>query len=382
MEDRLVGVGLAGTGFMARAHSLGYREAATFFPSEVRLERRAICGRDKARAERVARREGWQAVETCWERLVERADVDLVDVAVPGHLHAPLAVAAAGAHKAVLCEKPLANGLAEAQAMLAAVRSAGVVHAVAFNNRFLPALQAMRTWVRDGRLGEIRHVRATWQSEASVDPDRAGTWRDQAETAGTGALGDLGAHLIDLTRYVVGEILEVTGRSQTFVDERPRADAPDGRVPVTVDDATAFLARLDCGGMAVFEATRSAVGYPDRFTFEVNGTAGSVRFDRHRANELGVYWATDDPARRGFTTLHVSGPDWPLAAPWWPPGHGIEYGETWVNLVGALARRLAGEPSPDLATFEDGERCQAVLDAVECSVRTGAWASVVAQPPR
>lgn len=379
MSPRAIGVGLVGTGFMAKAHSFGYREAASFFPAPVRFERRVICGRDRGRAERVAEVEGWDSVETDWTRLVDRDDLGLIDVSVPGYLHASIATAAAGLGKAVFCEKPLANSLAEAQAMLNAVRTAHVAHAVGFNNRFLPAVQVMRDWVREGRLGDVRHVRAAWQSEASVDPARPAVWRDRADAAGTGALGDLGAHLVDLARFIVGEIEEVVGRVATFVPERRDPDNPAATLPVTVDDATAFLARIAGGGMAVFEATRAAPGYPDRFTFEVNGTQGSVRYDRHRANELGVYWVGADAVRRGFTTLHVSGPDWPLAARWWPPGHGTEYGETWINLIGALARQVAGDLDPLLATFDDGERCQAVLEAVAESARSGQWTEV--SPP-
>lgn len=371
-------IGLVGTGFMAKAHSFGYHEAPHFYDLKLRPELAVLCGRDASRLELARTRYGWQEGVTDWRRVVERSDLDLIDISSPGDTHAPIALAAAAQGKHIFCEKPLATTLDEAQAMYLAAHSAGVRHVVGFNNRYVPAIALLRELIAEHRLGRIRHVRACWLSDMALDADAPMAWRYQRSRAGHGALGDLGAHLVDLARFLAGEITEVTGMTQTFVAERPLPDT-DTWANVTVDDASAFLARFSSGALGVFEMTRSAFGHADEFTISVNGTEGSASYRRTRPNELTVRLA-DDKLSQGRTTVHVTGQDWPAAAPFWPKGHGIDYGESFISQAAALLEHLSGVSRPEVATFYDGERCQAVLEAVGQSAQTGQWQGVAPAP--
>jgi predicted dehydrogenase len=376
-----LGVGMVGYAFMGRAHSQAWRTVDRVFELPLRPRLAAICGRDKAAAESAAARLGWAATETDWRALIARDDVQLIDIAAPGSLHAPIAIAALQAGKHVLCEKPLANTLAEAERMAAAADAAfpsGARAMVGFNYRRVPALALARRLVEQGRIGTLRHVRAVYLQDWLVDPDSPLTWRMQADRAGSGALGDLGAHIIDLARFLTGdEITGVSAVSATFVEQRPLAD-DEGTGQVTVDDAVVFTARFGSGALGSFEATRYAAGRKNGLRIELNGAAGSLAFDLERLNELEFYDGddTDGGATAGFRRILVTEPEHPYLSGWWPPGHTLGWENTFTNQARDLLTAIAdgGQPTP---SFGDGLAVQRVLDAVQRSAAAGSgWVAV------
>jgi predicted dehydrogenase len=372
VERGEIGVGLVGYKFMGRAHSNAYRQVARFFDLELSPRMRAICGRDEAGVKDAANSLGWDSYETDYQRLLERDDIGLVDVATPGNTHHEMAIAALEAGKHVLCEKPLANTLEESREMLDAAKATGTVNMVCFNYRRAPAVQLAKQLIEEGRLGEIRHWRAAYLQDFILDPELPLIWRFRRDVAGSGALGDIGAHIIDLAHFLVGPIAEVVGATETFIKERPLEGPGGGTGEVTVDDAAAFLARFENGAMGTFEATRLAPGRRNHNSFEVNGSNGSLAFDLERMNELSVYFEDDAPDVKGFRTVLVTEPDHPFMRAWWPPGHIIGYEHTFVHTIKDLLDGIAGGKSP-APSFEDGYRCQAVLDAVERSVESRTW---------
>ena len=379
-EPAAIGVGMVGYAFMGRAHSQAWNTVGRVFDLPLRPRLAAICGRDKAAAEAAAGRLGWAAAETDWRALIARDDVQLVDIAAPGDLHAPVAIAALAAGKHVLCEKPLANTLAEAEAMQAAAGAAyprGARAMVGFNYRRVPALALARRLVEQGRIGRLRHFRAVYLQDWLADPDAPMTWRMQAERAGSGALGDLGAHIVDLARYLTGdEITGVSAISATFVRERPLADGP-GSGTVTVDDAVVFTGRLASGALASFEVTRFATGRKNGLRVELNGSAGSLAFDLERLNELEVFSvAPGDGDTAGFRRVLVTEATHPYLDAWWPPGHTLGWEHTFTHQAKDLLTAIAAgdQPSP---SFADGLAVQRVLDAVARSAASGnSWESV------
>jgi predicted dehydrogenase len=368
-----LGIGMVGYAFMGRAHSLAWHAVTRAFPDvPLRPRLAAICGRDEAAARSAAHRLGWAAIETDWRALIERDDVDLIDIAAPGDLHAPIAIAALQAGKHVLCEKPLANTLAEAEAMKDAADAAypaGTRAMVGFNYRRVPALALARQYVEAGRIGTIRHFRAVYLQDWLADPRAPMTWRMRAERAGSGALGDLGAHIVDLARFLTGdEITDVGAVSATFVGERPLADG-SGTAEVTVDDAVLFTARLaGSGALASFEATRYATGRKNALRIEVNGRDGSLAFDLERLNELQVFLPAG-PGDPGFARVLVTEPEHPYLDGWWPPGHVLGWEHTFTHQARDLLTAIAagGQPVP---SFGDGLEVQRVLDAVQRSAAT------------
>jgi predicted dehydrogenase len=353
----------------------------------------AICGRDEVATQLAADRLGWAAVESDWRALVARDDVQLVDIVAPGHLHAPIAIAALQAGKHVLCEKPLANTLAEAELMSAAADAAfpsGARAMVGFNYRRVPAIALARRLVEAGRIGTLRHVRAVYLQDWLVDPDSPLTWRMQAEQAGSGALGDLGAHIVDLARFLTGdEIASVSAVSATFVEERPLlgdsgngAKAADGTRRtgrVTVDDAVLFSARLESGALGSFEATRYAAGRKNVLRIELNGSAGTLAFDLERLNELEFYDGddTDGGATAGFRRILVTEPEHPYLSGWWPPGHLLGWDHTFTHQARDLLTAIADGAQPE-PSFADGLAVQRVLDAVQRSAGAGGgWETVL-----
>ncbi len=367
-----IGVGLVGYKFMGRAHSNAYRQVGRFFDVDPAPRMAAICGRDEAGVREAADTLGWESYETDYRTLVARDDIGLVDVVTPGNTHHEIVLSALEAGKHVLCEKPLANDLAEAREMLDAARNAGTINMVCFNYRRAPAVQLAKKLVEDGRLGEIRHWRATYLQDFIMDPEFPLIWRLKKEVSGSGALGDIGAHIIDLAHFVVGPISEVTGMMETFVKERPLEEASGETGEVTVDDAAAFLTRFENGAMGTFEASRFAAGRRNQNSFEVNGSKGSVAFDLEKMNELEVFFTDDAPDVQGFRTVNVTEPDHPYTGAWWPPGHILGYEHTFVHTMRDLMDGIEAGESP-APTFEDGFRCQAVLDAVERSAVSGEW---------
>jgi predicted dehydrogenase len=363
---------------MGAAHSLGWRTAGRVFDLPLTPVLSAICGRDAAAVRAAADRHGWAAAVTDWREMVERDDVDLVDICTPGDSHAEIALAALAAGKHVLCEKPLANTVAEAEAMVRAAEEAqarGLVAMVGFNYRRVPATALARRMVAEGRLGTLRHVRVSYLQDWLVDPAFPLTWRLRREQAGSGSLGDLGAHIVDLAQYLAGEHLAgVSALTETFVRERP---LPAGAVQglsagpagartgtVTVDDAALFTGRFTSGALASFEATRYATGRKNALRIELNGERGSLAFDLERLNELWYHDGTEPGEHAGFRRILVTEPGHPYLEAWWPPGHGLGYEHTFVHqardLVHAVAEGTRPEPS-----FADGLQVQRVLAAVE-----------------
>jgi predicted dehydrogenase len=377
-----LGVGMVGHAFMGAAHSQAWRTAPRFFDLPLRPELRVLAGRDAGRVAEAAQRLGWESTETDWRRLVERPDVDLVDVCTPGDSHAAIAVAALEAGKHVLCEKPLANSVEEAQTMVAAAEAAadrGVLAMVGFTYRRVPAIALARRLVEEGRIGQVRHVRVQYLQDWLADAQAPMTWRLDKNRAGSGALGDIGAHAVDLCQHITGELLtDVSGLLTTFVDERPTGDGATGAV--TVDDAAGFLARLSGGGVGVFEATRFATGRKNAIRLEVDGSRGSLAFDFEDMNVLHLYDADEPAETAGFRRIYVTEPDHPYVGAWWPPGHGLGYEHGFTHQVVDLVTAIARGEQP-LPSFADGLQVQCVLDAIERSSTTGSWQSTAVPEP-
>ncbi|MFJ3800878.1 Gfo/Idh/MocA family protein [Streptomyces sp. NPDC090088] len=376
-----LGVGMVGYAFMGAAHSQGWRTVGHVFDLPLRPVLAAIAGRDAHAVRAAADKHGWAAAETDWRALVARDDVQLVDICTPGDSHAEIAIAALEAGKHVLCEKPLANSVAEAEAMVTAAeaaRSRGQLAMVGFNYRRVPALAYARRLIAAGRLGTLRHVRVCYLQDWLVDPDFPLTWRLQREYAGSGALGDLGAHIVDLAQYLAGEpLVGVSAQMETFVKERPRLDGVSSgltasgdprRGPVTVDDAAVFTGRLASGALASFEATRMASGRKNALSLEVNGEFGSLAFDLERLNELSFHDHREPAATAGFRRIVVTEPEHPYLEGWWPPGHALGYEHTFAHQARDLVEAIASGTDP-IPSFADGLQVQRVLAAVEESAR-------------
>lgn len=380
---KTIGVGLVGYKFMGRAHSNAYRQVHSFFPDVPKPEMIAISGRNEEAVSAAADQLGWDGYETDYKKLVSRDDIDLVDVSTPGYLHKDVVITALEAGKHVYCEKPLANTLPEAAEMLRAWRQAGTIAMVNFNYRRVPAIQLAKRLIEDGRLGEIRHIRAVYLQDWLLDPSAPLSWRLKKELAGSGALGDIGAHITDLARFLIGDFSEVIGTLNTFIKQRPvevegtggsglSMQAGEELGDVTVDDTTSFLARFDSGATGVFEATRLAPGRRNYNSFEINGSLGTVVFNLERLNELDVYFVNDDADVQGFRSISVTSPSHPYVGNWWPGGHIIGWEHSHVHTVRDLLEGISTGSNP-APSFEDGYLCQAVLDAVERSVASGHW---------
>ncbi|MFD0968192.1 Gfo/Idh/MocA family protein [Plantactinospora endophytica] len=386
---------MVGYAFMGAAHSQAWRTVNRVFDLPVRARMALVCGRDESKVADAAGRLGWDGHTTDWRELIARDDIDIVDVCTPGDSHAEITIAALEAGKHVLCEKPLANTVEEARAMAAAAAKAqtvGVRAMCGFNYRRVPAVSLMRELVASGRLGVIRHVRAVYLQDWITDPQFPLVWRLQKDKAGSGALGDIGAHIIDLTQFVTGQrISGVSAITETFVKERPLpaessglAASADGAGAamgqVTVDDAAVFVARLDGGGLATYEATRFAAGRRNALRVEINGSLGSVAFDLERLNELEFFDATEPGAEQGFRRILVTEGDHPYMAAWWPPGHIIGYEHSFTHELRDFLAAIAtgSDPTP---SFADALQVQLVLDAVARSAELGSSWTAVEQVP-
>jgi predicted dehydrogenase len=382
---RTLNIGMIGYKFMGRAHSNAWLKAEKFFDLKARPVMRVVCGRDKAAVAAMAYRFGWEKFETDWREVVEDPTIDVVDITTPNDTHAEIAIAAARAGKHILCEKPLALDVKQARQMLAAVSKAGVVHMVCHNYRRIPAIALARRMIEAGDLGRIYHYRARYAQDWIVDPNFPLVWRLQSRVAGSGAHGDINAHIIDLGRYLVGEFKEVCGQMETFIKERPIPSEQGGLSAkggqkmgrVTVDDAVHFIGRFDNGALANLEATRFALGRKNGIQIEINGSKGSLAFDFEDMNRLQYYNHDDPPDRRGFRDILVTegGGAHPYVGQWWPPGHIIGYEHTFIHTVAdfvdAVMEGKAVQP-----TFEDGLNNQILLEAVEKSARSRKWVKV------
>ncbi len=368
-------VGLIGYGFMGKAHANAWRQALRFFdlPAELRLK--TLCGRNRAAVQKAARIFGCEQAETNWRAVVSDPEIDIVDICTPNDTHAEIAVAAAAAGKAILCEKPLARNTAECEQMLAAVRKARVPNMVCHNYRRVPAIALAREMIAAGELGDLYHYRARYAQDWIVDREFPLVWRLRSDVAGSGSLGDIGSHIVDLARYLVGELRDVAALTETFVKQRPLPENKKRAGRVTVDDAVSVIGRFRNGAVASLEATRFAPGRKNGLTLEINGSRGSLRFDLEKLNRLQFYDATLRSDRSGFRDILVTEKEHPYIAHWWPPGHLIGYEHSFVHTIadfvsGIVSRRTV---APD---FRDALANQRVLDAISESARRRCWMKV------
>jgi predicted dehydrogenase len=387
-----LGVAMIGYGFMGAAHSQGWRVAPRFFDLDAEPVMHTIVGRDAARVEAARQKFGWQFAQTDWRRVIEDPAIDVVDICSPGASHVEIAIAALDAGKHVLCEKPLANTVDEAERMVVAAEraaSVGVRSMVGFSYRRVPAIGFARRLIEEGRLGEIRQVRAVYLQDWLTDENGPMTWRLDKDQAGSGSLGDIGAHAVDLVEHLTGSRLSgVSGTVETFVTERPllgetvglSGTASDERGRVTVDDAAWFTGRLEGGradrAIGAFEATRYATGRKNALRIELSGSLGAIAFDLESMNELQFYDATAPAGEQGFTRILVTEPEHPYMANWWPTGHAIGYEHAFshevADFVDAITAGTAPEPS-----FADGLHVQRVLAAVQRSAaHHSSWTTV------
>ena len=371
-------IGLVGYGFMGRTHSNAFAKVNQFFDLPYRPVLEAVCARDAGKVAAFAGQWGYASTETDWRRLVERADIDLIDIASPNDTHAEIAIAAANAGKMVMCEKPLGRSAAESTRMVAAVEKAGVPNMVWYNYRRVPAVTLAKQLIDEGRLGRIYHYRAKflqdWTIAADLPQGGAGLWRLDVNVAGSGVTGDLLAHCIDTALWLNGAIDRVTAMTETFVKERPHVIT--GRVEkVGIDDASAFLARFRNGSLATFEATRYARGHKALYTLEINGEHASIFWDLHDLHRLEYFDHRDEGRLRGWRSIHITDGDHPYMKHWWVPGLQIGYEHTFVHQAADFLEGLgSGQiPGPD---FRDALATDRVTDAVLRSASAGSWEKV------
>jgi predicted dehydrogenase len=369
---------MVGYQFMGRAHSHAWRNVASVFPEIDPPRMVALAGRDEVAASAAASRLGWSESTSDWRALIDRPDVDLIDICAPGYAHPEIAIAALEAGKHVLCEKPLANSLDEARPMADAARQgshSGTLSMVGFNYRRVPALELARRLIAEGAIGEVRHVRGAYLQDWGADETIPLLWRFEAEHAGTGALGDIGSHLVDISQHLIGQsVIGVSGLTETFVTKRSRIDG-GGEGPVTVDDLAVFAARFEGGITGNFEATRVASGRKNAMRVEVDGSGGGLAFDLERLNELQFFEGDHAADRRGFRTILVTEEVHPWLRAWWPPGHMLGWEHTFTHQAHDLlvAIREHTAPAPG---FDSGLQVQAVLEAVQASAAEGRWLEV------
>ena len=371
-------IGMIGYGFMGRAHSNGYRRVNNFFNLEYTPVLKAVCARDAAKAKAFANQWGYESIETDWRKLLERKDIDAVDICTPNNLHKEIAIAAAKAGKMILCEKPLAMDSAEGEEMCQAVEKAGVANIVWYNYRRIPAVTFAKQLIDSGKLGRIFHYRANflqdWTINADVPQGGQGTWRLDAAAAGSGVTGDLLAHCIDTALWLNGSINNVTAMTETFVKERKHSLT--GKVEkVGIDDACAFLCHFQNGSLGLFESTRYARGHKSLYTFEINGEHASIKWDLHDLHRLQWFDHRTEGPLRAWGSIHVTDGEHPYMGKWWVPGLAIGYEHSFVHQVADFLEGLStGKPAGP--TFRDALETQQVCDAVLASAKSGAWTGV------
>jgi predicted dehydrogenase len=371
---KTLNVGMIGYKFMGRTHSNAWLKADKFFDLKARPIMKVICGRDRTGVMNACSRWGWSQFATDWREVVDDPTIDIIDINTPNDSHAEIAIAAAKARKAILCEKPLAMDVKQARQMVDAVKKAGVVNMVCHNYRRIPAIVLAKKMIAAGELGRIYHYRARYAQDWIVDPNFPLVWRLQSKIAGSGAHGDINAHIIDLGRYLIGEFSEVCGQMETFIKERPLPGESSKKGKVTVDDAVMFIGRFENGTLANVEATRFALGRKNGIQIEINGSKGSLVFDFEDMNRLKYYNEADPDDRRGFRDILVTqgGGVHPYVGNWWPPGHIIGYEHTFVHTIADFINAVVDKHSVQ-PTFEDGLADQIVLEAVEKSAKTRKW---------
>ena len=378
MVKKPLNIALVGYGFMGKTHSNAFLQAPRFFDVPYQPVLKAVVARNADRVRAFADTWGYQSAETDWRAIVERKDIDLVDIASPNDTHAEIAIAAARAGKMVTCEKPLGRTAAEAQAMVSAVEGAGVANMVWYNYRRVPAVVLLKTLIDEGKLGRVFHYRAQflqdWTISRELPQGGEGLWRLDVGVAGSGVTGDLLAHCIDTALWLNGSIAEVTAMTETFIKERTHTLT--GKVePVGIDDASAFLGRFENGSLALFEATRYARGHKALYTLEINGEHASGRWDLHDLHRLQWFDHRDEGRARGWRSIHVTDSDHPYMKHWWVPGLQIGYEHTFIHQFADFVQAV-GEGKPCAPTFRDGLATDYVTDAVLSSAKSGKWEKV------
>ena len=379
-EKKKLNIGVIGYGFMGKAHSNGYRRVPNFFP-ELQYEPvlKAVCGRSEDKMKPFADAWGYESMETDWRKLVERDDIDAIDICTPNNSHREIAIACAEAGKMILCEKPLALNGSEGEEMVAAVEKAGVANMVWYNYRFLPAVTLAKNIVHEGELGRIFHYRANflqdWTISEELPQGGAALWRLDAKAAGSGVTGDLLAHCIDTACWINGPITSVTAMTETFIKERMHTETGE-KQEVTIDDACAFLARFENGSLAIFESTRYARGHKALYTFEINGAKKSISWDLHDLHRLNYFDHDDDARVRGWRNVHISdGGDHPYMDHWWVPGLNIGYEHSFVHAVAEFLKAVEEDRQPE-PSFKNALATQYICDAVLESGNSKQWVDV------
>jgi predicted dehydrogenase len=368
-------IGLIGYGFMGRTHSNAFHQAPTFFNLPYQPVLKTICGRNGEAAKAFAQQWGYESSETDWRKLIDEKDIDLIDIASPNDTHAEIAIAAAKAGKMVMCEKPLGRNTAESEAMVKAVENAGVANMVWYNYRRVPAVTMAKQLIDEGRLGRIFHYRTVflqdWTISAHLPQGGAGLWRLDASVSGSGVTGDLLAHNIDTAMWLNGQIEEVTAVTETFIKSRKHTLTGEEQ-PVTIDDASLFLARFTNGSLATFEATRYARGHKALYTFEINGENASIKWDLHDLHRLEYFDHRDESTLRGWKSIHITDGDHPYMKQWWVPGLQIGYEHTFIHQAADFLKAL-GEGKAASPTFREALSTDYVTDAVLASAKSRQW---------
>lgn len=385
MAKRKINVGLIGYKFMGKAHSFGFKNASLAFPNiGADPVMKAIVGRDESAVKQAMVDFGWESYETDYKKLIARDDIDVVDIATGNNVHEEMTLAAAQAGKDIFCEKPLAMDVAQAKRMLQAVEKTGVKHMINFNYRTVPAVAFAKKLIDQGMIGKVFHWRSVYLQDWIIDPQFPLVWRLDASVAGSGSLGDLCAHSIDLANWLVGDIDEVSSNLTTFVKKRPKLAATTGGLSakggsemgdVTVDDAVIALAKFKNGAIGTLEATRFASGNRNGNRFEINGDKGAIRFNVERLDEIEYFNREDPDGLQGWRTINVTEGPHPYVEGWWPAGHIIGWGETFVHQAVNLMNSIAENKMPT-PNFTDGVKCQEVLEAIDKSNASGHWAKV------
>jgi len=368
-------IGLIGYGFMGRTHSNAFHQAPTFFNLPYQPVLKTVCGRNEGAAKAFAQQWGYESSESDWRKLIDDKDIDLIDIASPNDTHAVIAIAAAKAGKMVMCEKPLGRNTAESEAMVKAVENAGVANMVWYNYRRVPAVTMAKQLIDEGRLGRIFHYRTVflqdWTISAHLPQGGAGLWRLDASVSGSGVTGDLLAHNIDTAMWLNGQIEEVTAVTETFIKSRKHALTGEEQ-PVTIDDASLFLARFTNGSLATFEATRYARGHKALYTFEINGENASIKWDLHDLHRLEYFDHRDESTLRGWKSIHITDGDHPYMKQWWVPGLQIGYEHTFIHQAADFLTAL-GEGKAASPTFREALSTDYVTDAVLASAKSRQW---------
>jgi predicted dehydrogenase len=371
-------IGIVGYGFMGRTHANGYTQAPNFFDLPLRPVLKAACGRDEAKLKEYAENWGFESTETDWRKLIERKDIDAIDICTPNNSHAEIAIAAARAGKMVLCEKPLSLDGPQGEEMVRVIEETKVPNTVWYNYRRIPAVSLAKQLIDRGDLGRVFHYRANflqdWTISADLPQGGAGLWRLDSAAAGSGVTGDLLAHCIDTAIWLNGRIVEVTAMTETFIKERQHT-LTGKKEEVKIDDACAFLARFENGSLAIFESTRYARGHKALYTLEINGENCSLAWDLHDLHRLKVFNYKEESMLRGWKSVHVTDGDQPYMKNWWVPGLQIGYAESFVHQVADFVKAV-GEGKPCPPTFRDALETQYVCDAVLTSAKERTWQAV------